>query len=416
MNTCLKIVIIPFFFLIQISGQDMWYDYGISNSAYSFGSNKSVDVLKSIIINDSINSPLGHYSYAAEYLFYENKRDESQFLIENLNTEIDETLPYPEGFSQWHKYYTDAYILGLLDQNDAILKMETIANSSPVLLLKRNAIARLAEAGVYNNFEFVKDYYINHADEGNLFNGIYEFSLYGRDSLYTNEVRNILEPKARAQLKLIDIVKYSYIGNFDSSLYIGILNEHFENSHGKERYDTFFQLGIEDFDGQPERTIFALQNEDNDSLRAEYIPFPSSIIERDMYSKLYLEPKFINSLLAQNIFSTNSSTYEMKQLFINEFVPPEPDGPVTVETMLDTLISYTNQCYNYQWITSEGTYNSLTKKLENAKKDLAKGNEKPAKNKIEAFQNEVIAQNEKHITAEGYKFLYYYSGYLIERL
>jgi len=98
------------------------------------------------------------------------------------------------------------------------------------------------------------------------------------------------------------------------------------------------------------------------------------------------------------------------------FTLPKPDSTLTVETMLDTLISYTNQCYEYEWITNRGIYNSLNKKLENAKKDLGRGKEKPAKNKLEAYQHEVEAQKDKHITEDGYKFLYYYSGYLIERL
>ncbi|MFC2136448.1 hypothetical protein ACFLTH_17680, partial [Bacteroidota bacterium] len=383
------IVLLFFAVVLNLHGQGMWHDYGLSNSAYNFGRNKSVDVLKSIIVNDSIDSPLGHYSYAAEYLFYKYKESDSQFLIENLNTGIDSTLPFPEGFSQWHKYYTDAYILGLLGQHDAILKMKAIANSSPILLLKRDAIARLAEVGIYDHYGFVRDYYLTHANEGNLFNGIYEFSLYGRDIRYTNEVRNILESKAKAQTRLIDIVKYSYIGNFDSSLYINILNEHFKNSQGKERYDTFFQLGLEDFDGQPERTIFALQNEENDSSRAEFIPFPSSIIERDMHSKLYLEPKFINSLLEQNNFNATSSTYLMKQLFINEFEPIIPDSTVTIETMLDTLISYTDQCYGYEWL-GDGSYkNELVNKLQTSKNFLLSSDSLSFAKEIKSFQESI---------------------------
>jgi len=101
---------------------------------------------------------------------------------------------------------------------------------------------------------------------------------------------------------------------------------------------------------------------------------------------------------------------------IRDFKSPEPDGTVTVSTMIDTLISYTDQSYNYEWITNRGIYNSLSKKLENAKKGLEKGKENSTKNIIQAYQNEVDAQNGKHITEDGYKFLYYFSDYIIERL
>ena len=100
---------------------------------------------------------------------------------------------------------------------------------------------------------------------------------------------------------------------------------------------------------------------------------------------------------------------------INNFKSPKPDSNVTITTMLDTLISYTNQSYNYEWITNKGIYNSLSKKLENAKKDLEK-REITTKNIIQAYQNEVDAQNGKHIAEDGYKFLHYFSDYIIKRI
>ncbi|MDA3860087.1 MAG: hypothetical protein PF445_02580 [Melioribacteraceae bacterium] len=101
---------------------------------------------------------------------------------------------------------------------------------------------------------------------------------------------------------------------------------------------------------------------------------------------------------------------------IESYHPDPFDSTTNTETMLDTLISYTNQCYNFEWIDNAGIYNSLSKKIENAKKDLVKGKLNSTKNKIEAFQNEVAAQHEKHITNDGYKFLYYFSDYIIGRL
>ncbi|MBU1115717.1 MAG: hypothetical protein KKE09_11350, partial [Bacteroidetes bacterium] len=132
---------------------------------------------------------------------------------------------------------------------------------------------------------------------------------------------------------------------------------------------------------------------------------------------------------AENLLDTLGTPYIYKTLFnYNDqkivdlsfdfwvFRPIKPDSKTTIATMLDTLISYTNQSYSYGWITKKGIYNSLSKKLENTKKDLTKDKIKTAKNKLEAYKNEVDAQNGKHITENGYKFLYYFSTYIIERL
>lgn len=101
---------------------------------------------------------------------------------------------------------------------------------------------------------------------------------------------------------------------------------------------------------------------------------------------------------------------------VEDFRPPKPDSSIEDEVMLDTLISYVDQSYKNKWINNRGIYNSLSKKLKNAKKNFGKGNSKSIIKKIEAFQNEVEAQKGKHITEDGYKFLYYYSNYLVERL
>jgi len=152
---------------------------------------------------------------------------------------------------------------------------------------------------------------------------------------------------------------------------------------------------------ETQQFILELIPSENDVLKYR---FSSDVLEKCSTPNVY---KTLSDYDEQNIIDFSNNLWAFF---------PSVDTSSTIFTILDTLISYTNQCFEYEWINNRGIYNSLTKKLENAKKDLAKGNEKPAKSKIEAFQNEVAAQNEKHITAEGYKFLYYYSGYLIERL
>lgn len=198
-----------------------------------------------------------------------------------------------------------------------------------------------------------------------------------------------------------------------------------EEIYGEEIFDLIVRIFTED--EHPNNRIKAFEHmlikykthELNIILRNRLIEEPESSLRHDIATQLLnlfgtpSDYQFVKNYIPQEPNQTikNLLTYD-----IEDFITPEPDSTVTESEMIDTLISYNNQCYNYNWITNKGIYNSLSQKLENAKKDLEKGNDKAAKNVLEAFRNEVEAQKEKHITIDGYKFLYYYSGYIIERL
>jgi len=104
--------------------------------------------------------------------------------------------------------------------------------------------------------------------------------------------------------------------------------------------------------------------------------------------------------------------------------PDAPQEPVSVyltheqsdTDLIDMLISDVNTAYQKGRINNKGIYNSLNKKLVNAKKHLEKGKTKQAVNMLNAFLNEVEAQKDKHLTSEAYVLLKYNVEFLIERL
>lgn len=198
-----------------------------------------------------------------------------------------------------------------------------------------------------------------------------------------------------------------------------------EEIYGEEMFDIMVKIFTED--EHPTNRIIALEHmlvkykrpELDVVLRNRLIEEPESAYRHDIATQLLnlfgtpSDYQFLRNYISQE---PDQTIKNLLAFDVEDFIPPEPDSTLTASGMLDTLISYNNQCYNYNWITNKGIYNSLNQKLENAKKDLEKGNDKAAKNILEAFRNEVEAQKEKHITIDGYKFLYYYSGYIIERL
>jgi len=96
--------------------------------------------------------------------------------------------------------------------------------------------------------------------------------------------------------------------------------------------------------------------------------------------------------------------------------PKDPPVHFVHLAFLDTLISYKHQAYNLGWITNKGILNSLDQKLDNARKQLERGNNKAAKNVLEAFIDEVEAQKGKHLSSEAYALLKFNAEYLISKL
>ena len=117
---------------------------------------------------------------------------------------------------------------------------------------------------------------------------------------------------------------------------------------------------------------------------------------------------------------------------INTVVSGNLLASFTPSAFVDTLISYKHKAYDLGWIGNQGIINSLDKKLENAQKQIDKGNNKSARNILNAFLNELEALYKNHhitekggqghgegppfITDEAYALLKYNAEYLIEQL
>ena len=125
----IKTLLIYIFIITSTNAQSLWlFDYGYNAQYKHLVENLSVDSLKGIILFDNIDQSPILYEAAAERLYYYYKETETQFLLNNLNTEIDITTPSWAIVFERSKIFTDAYILGLLGSPTAIDKMEIIAN------------------------------------------------------------------------------------------------------------------------------------------------------------------------------------------------------------------------------------------------------------------------------------------------
>ncbi|MBI3543389.1 MAG: hypothetical protein HY075_08980 [Deltaproteobacteria bacterium] len=82
---------------------------------------------------------------------------------------------------------------------------------------------------------------------------------------------------------------------------------------------------------------------------------------------------------------------------------------------IQNLITLVNQSKAQGWIDNDGIVTSLLAKLNTAQSKV--GTDKAtAKNTLNAFMNEVSAQNGKHLTSEAYALLYFNAQYAVNHL
>jgi hypothetical protein len=196
MKQFIKSILILTAIFNNLCGQEMW-NYSPDNSGgdlFKDARSNNLEVVRQLIVNDSVGSDPWKYSNALEYLYLYHKNTESQFLLDNINTRIDTTLVGEKLYYQWEKIYTDKYYLGLLGNQAAIEGMDSVAQYCTDNYVKSNAIYCLAEVGRFDYYDYVKESYLNNPDDIRPYPNL---ALYGMDSRYTNEIREIFLDKIR---------------------------------------------------------------------------------------------------------------------------------------------------------------------------------------------------------------------------
>ncbi|AFN75615.1 hypothetical protein MROS_2385 [Melioribacter roseus P3M-2] len=114
---------------------------------------------------------------------------------------------------------------------------------------------------------------------------------------------------------------------------------------------------------------------------------------------------------------TDSETKKSLQIELKDYRTPRPDSGETPQSMIDSLISYNNQCYELGWLSYEWVWNINKTQLENARLMLNTGYPSSTAIILQAYENWVnTAKGYGWINEDAYRFLYYYSVYLRERL
>ncbi|MCZ7610167.1 MAG: hypothetical protein M5U17_08350 [Ignavibacterium sp.] len=374
--------------------------------------------LKGIILNP--NSEPYQYESSAEYLVLKKDFNLRQFLIDNMNN-------YPHKSSgwdslrvldiSWDKYFTDNYIKGFLGIESAIQGMDSVARFHPNRLERIVAVRLLSRIGKLDYFDFIKSCYLNGLDD-NIDGFIVE---YAKDNRFKAEVIELLSNTIRDST---DSYKISFAASslsaIDKQYAITILEEKFKITTGKDRYYKYFvELERIDSEGQMLRSIYAIQNEQADSIKELFLPSFLSTTYVNIDPK-YFSPYFINFF--KQLINGGFNDYFALYSF-NQFKPIPFDSLSLLTNNVDNMVALVDSISIYSWLGDITFSNELKNILTTAKTNLQNGDSLDCRVQVKAFQDLVdnvykdsLNSDQRFVTIEGWKFLYWNAQYILDRL
>ncbi|HSW56198.1 MAG TPA: hypothetical protein VLH59_14025 [Ignavibacteriaceae bacterium] len=163
------------------------------------------------------------------------------------------------------------------------------------------------------------------------------------------------------------------------------------------------------------------------SLIIERLPLESEYIYRVFYAdtllKRYGQPSdyyFLKNYLPSE---NHPSAKEMIGLYSKYHKPPKIALSPEIVDNLDSLISYTNQLYVFEWIGNEGFMNNLTTVLGEAKNYILNSDSLLCREKVLLYQQNIdnvfkdsLNLNPEFVLREGWNILYWNAQYILDRL
>lgn len=108
---------------------------------------------------------------------------------------------------------------------------------------------------------------------------------------------------------------------------------------------------------------------------------------------------------------------------LDNYIARRPIVILDLQSTIDSLINYTDQIYNYNWMGEELYKNQLHSYLQTARNYLIAQDSVNCYKQIKLYQNSIqqvysdsAGSYPKYVSKDAYKFLYYYPKYILERL
>ncbi|NMB83155.1 MAG: HEAT repeat domain-containing protein, partial [Ignavibacteria bacterium] len=239
--------------------------------------------------------------------------------------------------------------------------------------------------------------------------------------------RLVRNPKYRDWVKN-ELIRLTKDNNWDSRTYaVEYLNEFF----GLEAYPYLIDMMRNDPIADTRLNLIdelgTINNKETiDFLIERMFADPVATI-RGSISELLLEkypsPTMYNKMYEYAEFETDTLYKQAANMFDYFFKISRPDSSVSIPVMLDSLSSYTEQCYDFTWLKNDQFKSELTQKIMASSNYLISKDSINCYKQIKSFQTSIqqvysdsAGSYPKYVSKDAYKFLYYYPKYILERL
>ncbi len=400
--------------------QSLWHIDPPAEEIYQIiGEDTSLTKLKELILSDE--TPSYVYEYAAKIIALKYPDTEKDFLIQNLNTQVDtaETDIYSE---QWNKYYTDMEILGYLGVTNAIEGMNKVANYAPDSTAQLYAIRKLAEAGIYTYFDKLMTMF----QEGDTLTkeiAITALGNYFEDETYKNGLIQLYETIVRSDnFGILENLCINQMEYYDTPKLVEILESRFNETYDETKFQYFEKLNRINSINQPKRSKQAIFSERDENFIIKYIPDYFDI-KFGSFGNEYLKPDWIETLSKIKEDNFTLLVRNKADKFLEKFKPANLSINSSVTDMIDSLIGLIDVMHDYLWIGDDAFIAELKIELQSARTNLQNGDSVACATNIKSFQDTVDAvykdslnSGPRFVTLEGWKFLYWNAQYILDRL
>jgi hypothetical protein len=129
-------------------------------------------------------------------------------------------------------------------------------------------------------------------------------------------------------------------------------------------------------------------------------------------------PRFPYSLPPEKIYTQFNKLDAFPGSYVQRetVVPGELPLPFVIYNFLDTLVNYTNQSRNLDWILNDNTADKYTNFFTTAEDQIIQGDSSAARTTLENVLQEVDIDSTDNLTSEAYALLRYNTEYLINQI
>ena len=255
---------------------------------------------------------------------------------------------------------------------------------------------------------------------------VYVFEILERDwplinitafNLLDDIVENVPQYEADAKSMLLNIVD-----NSDNNDYRSYAIQHLEENYGIDllnnyvnlfQHDSYWIVRFHCLEYLCKYNYSGL----NPLLKIRLVNDAYWVLRKSIADSLlnsFGEPSDLKAVIDYQPNEPNETARSLMAYSIDDFIPPRPTVPTS--EMITNLIGYTDELYQYGWITEVNVYNQYLAYLKDIEKAYSNKEKELLCEKLNEYSDYTEGLHQSLLTEEGYKFMHYHGTYIKENV